>query len=515
MRVVMFCFAGRQPNMQLQLPHIKRILDENPNIEYHLWDLARNPQDSAWLRTVKHTRLTVRTEYAGERPWERFKDVYHHYSTPEYADTLFIKLDDDIVFIETRRINTLIDAATENPDSIISAKVINNGACTRTEPDLWHAYTDLRLRLLDVHVSPKYARLCHQYFIDNWTTLIEQPQITLDCNDWLSINCIAYNHTLAQRIHELLDQPSPRTIAGRSYNPSRHRIGDEGACNMLPRKIVQGFLACHLYFGPQANKMSDNELDTLRTQYKRIGQLYLDNKHEQPVEHDTITVCIPWRHTDSRKAAFDRCIDYWHNQHQFRVIAHDSNIEQSWLCGQARNNAVHRADTDIIIVADADTLPADIQQIDKAITLVATAQADIVWPFTIYRQLTADAVNDNNLDNSTVTREYTHGSPGGIIVANRRAFWSIGGYDEQFEPGAWGFDDDAFMYAAQTLLNTRRLTGIVYSFDHDVDEYLNGRGRDLSNNNPNKRRWRQFHQARGNRARMRQLINTKAAAHVL
>jgi hypothetical protein len=49
---------------------------------------------------------------------------------------------------------------------------------------------------------------------------------------------------------EHLDKSSPSVIAGRTIRfPSR--IGDEGAVNMLPRLICQGFLAVHLGFGPQ------------------------------------------------------------------------------------------------------------------------------------------------------------------------------------------------------------------------------------------------------------------------
>ena len=43
----MFCFGGRRANMELQLPFVRRILDEHTDVEYHLWNLARNAEDAA------------------------------------------------------------------------------------------------------------------------------------------------------------------------------------------------------------------------------------------------------------------------------------------------------------------------------------------------------------------------------------------------------------------------------------------------------------------------------------
>lgn len=36
LRVILFVFAGRKANMQLQVPYIKRILAEHPNVEYDI-----------------------------------------------------------------------------------------------------------------------------------------------------------------------------------------------------------------------------------------------------------------------------------------------------------------------------------------------------------------------------------------------------------------------------------------------------------------------------------------------
>jgi hypothetical protein len=281
----MFCFGGRRGNLELQLPHIRRILEENPQVVYHLWNLAKDPADAEWIRSglegirMPMGRFIVRNEFAGPNPWERFGDIYAEYANPIYMAHDFVKIDDDVVFIQTARFGEFLRSIAAMPDTIVSAKVINNGACTPTEGPLYRTWQREfpRMKLLDVHKHLSYASLSHGYFFDHWQMMLDQENFLIPTEDWLSINLIGYNWNLGTKINALLGTPSPRLIAGRSYRPSLHRVGDEGAVNMLPRAILQGFLAAHLYFGPQAKQMTPGMIDGLRHQYGLIGKEYLSD----------------------------------------------------------------------------------------------------------------------------------------------------------------------------------------------------------------------------------------------
>jgi hypothetical protein len=273
---VIFCFAGRKENMELQLPLIRRILAEHPEAEYHVWNLARNDEDNQYLRTIEAERITVINEFYGDDSWRRFDDVYRHYATPEFADRLFVKVDDDVIFIETGRFSEFIGAVDTNRDAVVSAKVVNNGACTATEPGLWRCFEDLALPLLDVHLSGGYAEMSHYYALDNWSDMIGQPLQLIPTEDWLSINLIGYDWDMGARMASSLGTPTPSSIAGRSFSNDT-RLGDEGLVNTMPRLILQGFLACHLYFGPQRQHLTDDLLADFRKRYAVAGQLYLDS----------------------------------------------------------------------------------------------------------------------------------------------------------------------------------------------------------------------------------------------
>lgn len=282
MRVIMYAFWGRKANVELQMPYIHRILQEHPEVEFHGWDLARDPKDSAYLRTLKGERITIQTAFYGPVASKGQERVWKHYARPEYQDAVFVKIDDDVVFIETASFGGFVQSAVDNPQHVISALTINNGASTSLLPKVWDMFETLDIPLLDVHLSAEYAENSHRWFFDNWRHLIDQPNTLTPVQTWVSINCIAYRWNLGRQIAALLGTRPPIMIADREYprrNPDgrivRHRVGDEGAVNMFPRYIHQGFVVGHLYFGPQARHMDDALLTELRKHYADVATQYL------------------------------------------------------------------------------------------------------------------------------------------------------------------------------------------------------------------------------------------------
>ena len=275
-RVVIFEFAGRRQNIALQLPHFQRILAEHPEVEIHLWNLAKTEADNQYLRRfeTREPRIAVNHGFYGPSPWRSFNTIYRHYARDEFADTVFIKLDDDVVFFESRRLELLKLAVKDKPDAVISAKVVNNGACAMVDPGLRGVFERCGIPLLDVHRHHRFALDSHEYFFQHWPGLTNEDPDLIPTDDWLSINLIAYNHEMAKVIGQRLETRAPRSIAGRGFGP-RDRMGDEGLVNTLPRIILQGFTAGHLSFGPQDRALRP-VLGRLRTRYAEIGQKYLE-----------------------------------------------------------------------------------------------------------------------------------------------------------------------------------------------------------------------------------------------
>ncbi len=259
--------------MELQLPFIRRILAEHPNVECHLWNLTHNDADKAYVTSITGDRITVHHDFFGQPHRFGWGKVYQHYSQPEYSGSIFVKLDDDIVFIETPRFGTFISAIAAHPGTVVTANVINNGACTPLHPELWNKFEQLGIPLLDVHKSSVYADHAHNYFFHHHYNLLDQPVRLIPTKDWLSINTVGYDWTVAQQFaHTVGMIPHPPLIAGREF-PAPWGVGDEGAMNMLPRIILEGFTTCHLSYGPQ--ECPPEQLDAWRAEYAAIGEDYL------------------------------------------------------------------------------------------------------------------------------------------------------------------------------------------------------------------------------------------------
>jgi len=142
------------------------------------------------------------------------------------------------------------------------------------------------------------------------------------------------------------------------------------------------------------------------------------------------------------------------------IITADSDTEVFNL-SQARNNAVRQANTDIVVIADADTLPP----MDSVRAAVADP-VGITWPHERWVLIPAEYASRPLADfpDAPVVLEYKDGL-GGVIVCTADEYWRLGGMPEEFK--GWGYEDCAFNLVATTLSTFRRIGGTAYSIDHN------------------------------------------------
>ncbi|HWB37447.1 MAG TPA: hypothetical protein VHA75_15630 [Rugosimonospora sp.] len=292
MRLVLFTFAGRTENLVIQRPFIDRLLDTYPDSTYEMWDLTRTPEDAEYVRAQDgthdgrvrvlghlHPGHPVRcTAVAGRRRGCRcivhrppYEKPYAWYAADEsYADTVFVKLDDDVLFLETDRFGDLLAPLAEHPNAVVSANVVNNAVCAKHDPNL-RAVVQAALKPGDpddpaadkawwwLHANPEFARVSHEWYLGRpepvagWTR--SRP------GERISINCIAFTHPTMKRLAAMMAR--------------EERLGDEGAVDRLLPRIALGFRVAHLTFGPQDKAMSLAELDDLRARYAAAGKEYL------------------------------------------------------------------------------------------------------------------------------------------------------------------------------------------------------------------------------------------------
>ena len=159
---------------------------------------------------------------------------------------------------------------------------------------------------------------------------------------------------------------------------------------------------------------------------------------------------------------YDRVRRFWAETFpDWPVITEDSDTEIFSL-SQARNNAVRKAATGIVVVADADTIP----EADNVVRAV-TDPTGVTWPYTTWRLIPAEYA-DRPLDEfPRIPALIDPHATGAVMVTTADEYWRLGGHPEEFH--GWGYEDQAFKYVAQTLSECRRIPGAAYSIYHQAD----------------------------------------------
>lgn len=180
-----------------------------------------------------------------------------------------------------------------------------------------------------------------------------------------------------------------------------------------------------------------------------------------------VEVCIPWRDHPSRRRAlaFTRA---WWNRHGYQVRLLDTDDDPFNLAA-VRNLAVRTSTTDVVVLADADTLP-ERAPLEDAIRLAADGHGTVL-PYTEYRSLRADGSRQAyayvplpRCNHLTIP-----GACSGVYVTTRDGWASHHGQDERF--AGWGCEDAAWWITHTTLLGEpRRVPGRVFALTHDSQD---------------------------------------------
>lgn len=159
-------------------------------------------------------------------------------------------------------------------------------------------------------------------------------------------------------------------------------------------------------------------------------------------------------------AAFDRVQRFWQeNCPDWPIITADSDTKIFNL-SQARNNAVRQASTEVVVIADADTLPP----LESVHTAVANP-VGMIWPHMRWVLVPPEYVDRpiEDFPDAPILLEYPDGL-GGVMVCTQTEFWRLGGYPPEMQ--GWGFEDSCFNLVARTLSRFHRIGGTAYSIEN-------------------------------------------------
>jgi hypothetical protein len=134
-KVILCVFAGRQDRMSILNKYVLTLLRYQLIDSYHVWNLTRQSSDETWLRSWFESlppkfKSHVSLHQPRVKLYKSFYEYYMHYPSTYEPNTVFIKLDDDIVYLDLSMFESFVQYRYDHPELwLLSANVINNGVC--------------------------------------------------------------------------------------------------------------------------------------------------------------------------------------------------------------------------------------------------------------------------------------------------------------------------------------------------------------------------------------------------
>lgn len=297
-KLIIITFAGRERYMKILSKYVNEIMERLPNSEWHLWDFSRNSSDHEYIKKFALNNPGVK--YFGEfylgpnqnvncikRPYilcdcakcriGDWREPYLLYGQEySYSNNLYLKLDDDIVYVQVDKIETFLNTA-KTSESILSANVINNGVCAqyfkalRDSVERGQVSIDRNFRNMFfigrrtwfdwwlLCTSKDFFFLAHDFFFSNFLEIQDMAyKLRKLPKGRFSINSIAFNQKLMNRISAELScnlNGSDEEVISKNFKIT----------------VMEGFTTSHLHFSDQRASLTDFQEEMYLNQYSHLA----------------------------------------------------------------------------------------------------------------------------------------------------------------------------------------------------------------------------------------------------
>jgi hypothetical protein len=167
-------FAGREDRMSILMMYLRKALEKKYIDQVHVWECCRNESDRAWVNSLVDVDIHVKKA-------KEYQEIYEYYQD---SDDVFMKVDDDIVYLNIDEIPNIFDFLDKQTDNLmfISPVCINNPThynLTNIPALLRHGCSGVVDTMADVshmkQVHALFTRHFHDVRLNFFTTLINRP----------------------------------------------------------------------------------------------------------------------------------------------------------------------------------------------------------------------------------------------------------------------------------------------------------------------------------------------------
>lgn len=163
-KVKVFIFAGRQQTMELLMPQLaNELIDEII--------VAKNTQNLSDLKYLDSLKTNTKIKYIAV-PSNIIKDSHkawkYLYNFMQDEDTIYFKMDDDVIYIEPGYFKKTLEFKINHPEILcVFPMIVNNPYCCtllKEHPLMFSKYNNYKL-MYEYFYSDKYGAQLHELFL--------------------------------------------------------------------------------------------------------------------------------------------------------------------------------------------------------------------------------------------------------------------------------------------------------------------------------------------------------------
>jgi hypothetical protein len=281
-KVIYTIFAGRKRYLEIQKKYIDTLLHLKLINEVHLWEYTRTKEDENYIIDLCNMNNKYKLFRPNNKVAWNWKDYYHYYSENIEDDTILIKCDDDVVYIDINNFSKFIESV--NDDVLYFPNIINNdvGAYYQVKNGIHNLLNEKEMEefskknLVSGNGNPmtewytlfEKADKIHELFLSNDQLFHLNNQNLIEHGNRISINFFAANSIAVRKYYSEFAKSNIRD--------------DEHFLSIKPNefgkinKINLNFTVVHFQFGPQNGKLLDEKyLEKYNLLTNKLNQLYI------------------------------------------------------------------------------------------------------------------------------------------------------------------------------------------------------------------------------------------------
>ena len=273
--------AGRKRYLKILSKYLlanRHIIDE-----HHWWVNTSDPEDKRYIEQLCQQYPEFFKAIPCPRPVHKdvFKSIAYFFEGCTEPDTIYVRIDDDVVWIENGAIEKLVKCKIEKPEPvIIGANIVNNAICSHLHERL--GVYSFQRQMVNYNClcrigwgNPKFAEIVHRTFFHHYNHgnlhKYKFPYWIMWEKARFSINCICFTGEDMARIYDKIVDDEEQNLTVTIPKKENRYVA-----------ICGEALVSHFAFYTQRNHLDSTDI---LQQYEVLAEEYLIKSinSEQPL----------------------------------------------------------------------------------------------------------------------------------------------------------------------------------------------------------------------------------------